>query len=203
MVRVNEAERQQLRQQVAQVHQFREQRLHQEREAARGGLAARPRPMNLPHSPIAAHHPAAHPGGAAHAMAHPGGAASPAAAAHRASDRTRRGRGVLLRRSPIAPRNCRGPGPASGDGASPRACERTRPGCVPEAVGPGGGGRAGPCRGPATRPGRRRGGGVHRPGPGGEAFRPQPRPGIGISRPTPRREPRARESERAWERERP
>jgi len=59
MVRVTEAERQQIHQQVAQIHQFREQRLQQEREGARaraagGAAAARPRPMNLPHSPIAA-----------------------------------------------------------------------------------------------------------------------------------------------------
>ncbi len=65
--RVSAAERQQLHQQVAQLHQFREQRLQQEREGARaraaGGAAARrPRPMNLPHSPIAAR-PAPHPAG--------------------------------------------------------------------------------------------------------------------------------------------
>jgi hypothetical protein len=64
--RVSEVERQQLRQQVAALHQFREQRAQQEREGARaraaGGAAAnRPRPMNLPHSPIAAR-PAAHAG---------------------------------------------------------------------------------------------------------------------------------------------
>ena len=60
MVKVEEAERQQLHQQVAALHQFREQRLQQEREGARaraagGAAAARPRPMNLPHSPIASH----------------------------------------------------------------------------------------------------------------------------------------------------
>jgi hypothetical protein len=75
--RVNELERQQVRRQVAQLHQFREQRLQQEREGARaraagGAAAARPRPMNLPHSPIAAHAPAAR------------AAAERAAAAHRA-----------------------------------------------------------------------------------------------------------------------
>ncbi len=67
MVRVSEAERQQIRHQVAQLHQAREQRAHQEREAARAGVPNRPRTMSLPHSPIAAHaapHPAAgHPGG--------------------------------------------------------------------------------------------------------------------------------------------
>jgi hypothetical protein len=46
MVRVNEVERQQLRQQVAQLHEFREQRQHQEREAAREGMASRPRTMS-------------------------------------------------------------------------------------------------------------------------------------------------------------
>jgi len=62
--RVSEAERHQIRQQVAQMHEFREQRAQQEREVARdraaGGAAAanRPHPMNLPHSPIAARHPA-------------------------------------------------------------------------------------------------------------------------------------------------
>jgi hypothetical protein len=72
--RVSEAERQQLRQQVAQLHQFREQRLQQEREGAReraagGAAAARPRPMNLPHSPIAAR-PAPHPAGSQAQVAH-------------------------------------------------------------------------------------------------------------------------------------
>jgi WXXGXW repeat (2 copies) len=69
--RVSEAERHQIRQQVAQMHEFREQRAHQEREVARaraaGGAAAanRPHPMNLPHSPIAARHPAgSHPAAA-------------------------------------------------------------------------------------------------------------------------------------------
>jgi hypothetical protein len=70
--RVSAAERQQLRQQVAALHQFREQRASQERLAAReraaGGAAAnRPHPMNLPHSPIAAR-PAAH-AAATHAAA--------------------------------------------------------------------------------------------------------------------------------------
>lgn len=60
MVRVSEAERQQLRHQVAQLHQVREQRLRQERAAARLGMTNRPRTMSLPHSPIAAR-PAGHP----------------------------------------------------------------------------------------------------------------------------------------------
>jgi WXXGXW repeat (2 copies) len=76
--RVSAAERQQIRQQVAQLHQFREQRASQERlvarERAAGGAGAnRPRPMNLPHSPIAAR-PAAR------------AAESHAAAAQRAED---------------------------------------------------------------------------------------------------------------------
>ena len=81
MVKVEEAERQQLRQQVAQLHQFREQRLQQERQGAReraaGGAAARPRPMNLPHSPIASR--PAHPAGSQAAVAHRAEAAHPAA----------------------------------------------------------------------------------------------------------------------------
>ncbi len=73
---VNEAERQLLRQKVAQLHQLRDQRIQQEREGARaraaGGVAAaRPRPMNLAHSPIAAH-PAAHQEAAHGAATHTG-----------------------------------------------------------------------------------------------------------------------------------
>jgi hypothetical protein len=64
LVRVAEAERQQLRQQAAQLHEFREQRVQQERAAARGGPGSGPRTLSLPHSPIAARHPAAPPGGA-------------------------------------------------------------------------------------------------------------------------------------------
>ena len=73
MVKVEEAERQQLHQQVAAVHQFREQRLQQERQgASRTGRwrcrGARPRPMNLPHSPIASR--PANPAGSQAAVAH-------------------------------------------------------------------------------------------------------------------------------------
>jgi hypothetical protein len=91
--RVSETERRQVRQQVAQVHQLREQRAHQEREGARarlagGAAASHPRPMNLPHSPIAAHPAAAHatPAHAAaaqHAAPH-GAEAAHAGAAHAA-----------------------------------------------------------------------------------------------------------------------
>ncbi len=91
MVRVSEAERQQIRRQVAAVHQMREQRAHQEREAARGGLANQPRKMSLPHSPIASHptaRPADHPGG--HPAAHGGAEGARATVAHR--DAEARGR---------------------------------------------------------------------------------------------------------------
>ena len=83
--RVSEAERQQIHRQVAQLHQLREQRAQQEREGAReraaAGAAARPRPMNLAHSPIAAHPAAAHAAAAQHAEA------QRAAAAHAAASR--------------------------------------------------------------------------------------------------------------------
>jgi hypothetical protein len=67
--RVDAAERAKIQRQAAQIHEFRQQRAQQEREGAReraaGGPGAnRPRPMNLPHSPIAAH-----PAGAQHALA--------------------------------------------------------------------------------------------------------------------------------------
>jgi hypothetical protein len=82
--RVSPAERQQLRQQVAQLHEFRAQRLNQERETARGGVAARPRTMSLPHSPIAAHHPAARAGHEGlHGAGQAGGTASHPSVAHR------------------------------------------------------------------------------------------------------------------------
>jgi hypothetical protein len=72
MVKVEEAERQQLRKQVAEIHEFREQRLQQERQGAReraaGGTTGRPRPMNLPHSPIASR--PARPVGSQAAIAH-------------------------------------------------------------------------------------------------------------------------------------
>jgi hypothetical protein len=74
LVKVEEAERQQIRRQVAQLHQFREQRLQQEREGAReraAGGGNRPRPMNLPHSPVAAH--PAHASGARADVAHHAG----------------------------------------------------------------------------------------------------------------------------------
>jgi hypothetical protein len=102
LVHVAAAERQQLQRQAVELHQFREQRQQLEREAARGGMAARPRTMALPHSPIAARHPAAaHPDGAgARAAAarpsepfrHPAGAS--AAVAHRPEPRSNPFRGM-------------------------------------------------------------------------------------------------------------
>ena len=92
LVKVEEAERQQLRQQVAQLHQFREQRLQQEREGARalaagGAAAARPRPMNLPHSPIASR--PAHPAGSQAALARRSEEGHPAASHAEAARRIR------------------------------------------------------------------------------------------------------------------
>jgi hypothetical protein len=90
LVKVEEAERRQIRQQVAQLHQFREQRLQQDRQGARelaAGGGNRPRPMNLPHSPVASR--AAHPGGAQANAAHHAGeehAAGAQGAAARRSD---------------------------------------------------------------------------------------------------------------------
>ena len=100
--RVSEAERQQVRHQVAQLHQMREQRVQQEREGARaraagGAAAARPRPMNLPHSPIAAR-PAAHQE-AARAEAHRAEAAH-GEAAHSAAPRSEAARRLQAQRQP-------------------------------------------------------------------------------------------------------
>ncbi len=84
MVRVEEAERQQIRHQTTALHAAREQRVTQEREAARGGFTNRPRTMSMPHSPIAAHptaRPADHPGG--HPASHAGGEGARAAIARR------------------------------------------------------------------------------------------------------------------------
>jgi hypothetical protein len=99
MERVSEAERQQVRRQVAQVRQLGEHRAQQEREGARarlagGAAASRPRPMNLPHSPIgahtapnhatAAHNAAPHNAPAQHGLTH-AAEAQHAAAAHTAA----------------------------------------------------------------------------------------------------------------------
>jgi hypothetical protein len=74
LVRVEAAERRQWQQKATELHQFREQRIQQERAGAREraenrALAAHPRPMSLPHSPVAAHHPD-HPAGSRAAIAH-------------------------------------------------------------------------------------------------------------------------------------
>jgi hypothetical protein len=101
MERVTAAEREKVRGQVAAMHQFREQRRIEERAGARtraagGAEANRPRPMNLPHSPVASHpapHPGmAHAGAGQHPEAHraePGhpGAARPGMAAHTEAER--------------------------------------------------------------------------------------------------------------------
>ena len=125
MVKVEEAERQQLRKQVAEVHQFREQRLEQERQGVReraGGAGARPRPMNLPHSPIAAR--PAHSAGSQPAVA------SRANEAHPAASHADPARRSDMRHEP--PRASR---PGEGAGA-PRAQPRpgtARPGTRPPA----------------------------------------------------------------------
>ena len=137
MVRVSEAERQQIRRQVAAVHQMREQRAQQEREAARGGLANQPRKMSLPHSPIAAHpaaRPAGHPGG------HPAAHGAPRVPA-RPSPIGSRGRGTRGRgRSPARPRAV-GPCPRAGPPVRPPAGVPRRAGRPHDP-------------GPASRPGR-------------------------------------------------
>ena len=117
MVKVEEAERQQLRKQVAQLHQFREQRVQQEREGARaraaGGAAAeRPRPMNLPHSPIASH--PARAAGSQAAIAHRAEEGRAAAAHSEAS-----GHSNMTERAAEARR-------ATSERAAPRANEATR-----------------------------------------------------------------------------
>jgi hypothetical protein len=132
LVKVEEAERRQIHQQVAQLHQFREQRLQQERQGARelaAGGGARPRPMNLPHSPVASR--PSHPGGAQTGVAHQGAETHPAeshdGAARRsdmlkqsshesATGRTTPGRGTAEARRPAqgaaTPRNQARPGTA-------------------------------------------------------------------------------------------
>ncbi|HZW32100.1 MAG TPA: hypothetical protein VFF52_15415 [Isosphaeraceae bacterium] len=134
LVRIHEAERQQLRQQAAQLHEFREQRLQQERVAARSGPAARPRTVSLPHSPIAAHHAAGHPGGtASHAAAahHPEGShpqqrpgASHPALAHRPEGLSRPAGARPVERG-IAPR---AGAPRARTAAPNRARPQPRPG---------------------------------------------------------------------------
>jgi hypothetical protein len=179
LVRVNESERQQWHQRAQQLHEVRAERLQQERAAARGGVASRPRTMNLPHSPIASH-PTAHPGGAgAHPGAHPGGAGAHAAE---------------------SPRVAGSHGAAHpGAGAPARAAHRPEPAREPWrplASRPGGRGaaeaepnRTAPWaqrRAPGTEPGTAAA--ARRPTPGGEAFRPRQRPGT--ARPAARGERR-------------
>jgi hypothetical protein len=105
MVRVSEAERQQLRRQVAQLHEAREQRANQEREAARGGMPNRPRSVSMAHSPIGSHagpHPSAGHPAAGHTAEHAGGAR--AAVAHRAEEERASARGSEASRAEAARR---------------------------------------------------------------------------------------------------
>jgi WXXGXW repeat (2 copies) len=116
LVKVEAAERQQLHQQVAQLHQYREQRLQQERQGARelaAGGAARPRPMNLPHSPIAAR--PARAGGAQANVAH-GGEAHPEGA-----------HGEATRRSDMLQRSSHESAPGRATHAGQGAAEARRP----------------------------------------------------------------------------
>jgi hypothetical protein len=141
--RVSEAERQQVRQKVAQVHQLREQRAQQEKEGARarlagGAAASRPRPMNLPHSPIAAHPAVAHAAAAQRALTH-AAEAEHTAAAHGSGARSETARpaqgshgtgaegrqGAMSRTAPRASTGARRPAPRE----TPRsaASQRGRP----------------------------------------------------------------------------
>jgi hypothetical protein len=122
MVRVNEAERQQLRQQVAQLHQFREQRLNQERQAAREGVPNRPRTISLPHSPIAAHPVARQAGEGGHA----GAAHRPELTQRPAGSHPAGSRPAAAHRSEIAREPSRGFNAAPGRPARGRA-ETNRP----------------------------------------------------------------------------
>jgi WXXGXW repeat (2 copies) len=140
MVKVEEAERQQLRKQVAEVHQFREQRLQQERQGAReraaNGAAARPRPMNLPHSPIASR--PAHPAGSQAALARRADGAHPAAShteqarrsdmLHEPARASRPGQGAAVPRAQPRPGTARpGTRPPARSAPSPnRERERAR-----------------------------------------------------------------------------
>jgi hypothetical protein len=151
LVRVNEAERQQIRQQAAQLHEFREQRLQQERAAARGGTAARPRTMSLPHSPIAAHHPAAEHAGATGAHA--------SGAAHRAEP------------------SLRAPGSREAVAHRPEATREPYRGANPQGSRAGFGEPA--ARGASQpRPAPGGGSGSRGPYPGSQPYRPTERPGM-------------------------
>jgi hypothetical protein len=125
MEHVSEAERQLVRQKVTQLHQLREQRVAQEREGAReraaGGAGARPRPMNLPHSPIAAH-PAAHPA-AARATAAREAEAHRAEAARTAAAHAAEGRPGMARRPEVS----RQPGHATAPEGRQGPMARTAP----------------------------------------------------------------------------
>jgi WXXGXW repeat (2 copies) len=117
LVKVEEAERQQIRRQAAELHQFREQRLQQERQGAReraAGGSNRPRPMNLPHSPVAAH--PAHAGATRADVAHRTGQAHPEGAEHSAA-----------RRSDMPPRSSREQAAGRGMHSGQAVAEARRP----------------------------------------------------------------------------
>jgi hypothetical protein len=143
--RVSEAERQQFRQQAAQLHQFREQRLQQERAGARARVAGdaaavRPHPMSLPHSPIAAQ-PAAHTAGSRASVAHHPEEGRAAGARPRRSD--------LYRQPSRAATPGRGTPPGQGGATS----ERSAPGANSAYRRPAPGGQAARAQSrPATSP---------------------------------------------------
>jgi hypothetical protein len=117
LVKVEEAERQQIRRQAAELHRFREQRLQQERQGARehaAGVAARPRPMNLPHSPVAAR--PTRPAGAQAGVAHRGGETHPAG-----------GQGSNVHRSEMLQHSTRDPGAGRGMHPAQGPAEARRP----------------------------------------------------------------------------
>ena len=152
---VSEAERQLVRQKVAMLHQMRDQRARQEREGARtraagGAAAARPRPMNLPHSPVAAHprrtrirpgprllnapkhntgprqrrSAAAHPGGARSGMANRSDTARQPGHAAGAEGRP----GLFSRSAPRAGQTARRPAPRETPRSANAPRGQTRPG---------------------------------------------------------------------------
>jgi hypothetical protein len=131
LVKVEEAERRQIQHQVAQLHEYREQRLQQEREVARtrasgGSAASRPHPMNLPHSPIAGRAAAGHAAAARTEIAHRPEAERPGGqhpgAAHRPEFSRQPSREAALgagRRpmAPVEPQRRAQPRPEAGAGA--------------------------------------------------------------------------------------
>jgi hypothetical protein len=161
MVRVEAAERRQWQQKATELHQFREQRIQHERAGAREraenrALAAHPRPMALPHSPVGAHHAPNQAGShaaVAHRPEHEGQAGNHpgAAGAHRPEYQRQAGQhpgGEAMRRpAGAAEAQRRMPGGANANEAARNAANRARPGAE--------GNRAEPRGEPARRPGGR------------------------------------------------